>query len=279
MSVPTMKRCGWRRKRARQAGSSRPPGATSVRGGGDRDPRSGFNYNTVEAYDPTTNTWTTKAPMPTPRSHMAAGVVNDIIYVVGGSDGSTDLATVDLRFAIAILSRQGAGAARWRVLMRTRWWISMVVVLGVVGVATESRAQARISPMGPSFSIGGIGSAGASITGSNIGVTSGGLNKGLDLSINNKIYRAPSVNLRTSPPVSIRPTDDGRLRTRFGTADERTVNRATISMPAAGGGPPPGGGHGGETPHVHVHTSGDDGEQDCYFYRSDQHWHCYKVKK
>jgi len=40
---------------------------------------------TVEAYDPTTNTWTTKAPMPTPRENAVSGVVNGILYVAGGN--------------------------------------------------------------------------------------------------------------------------------------------------------------------------------------------------
>jgi len=36
------------------------------------------------AYDPLTDTWTTMAPMPTARSHMAVGAVADRILVVGG---------------------------------------------------------------------------------------------------------------------------------------------------------------------------------------------------
>jgi hypothetical protein len=39
---------------------------------------------TVEAYDPVTNTWTTKAPMPTARWLLAVGVVNGVLYAVGG---------------------------------------------------------------------------------------------------------------------------------------------------------------------------------------------------
>ena len=39
---------------------------------------------TVEAYDPATNTWTAKALMPTARNALAAGVVNGILYAVGG---------------------------------------------------------------------------------------------------------------------------------------------------------------------------------------------------
>ena len=37
-----------------------------------------------EAYDPNTDTWASKASMPTERQHMASVVVNDILYVVGG---------------------------------------------------------------------------------------------------------------------------------------------------------------------------------------------------
>jgi len=45
-------------------------------------------FGTVEAYDPATNNWTTKAPMPTPRYYVAVAVVNRILYAVGGNKGS-----------------------------------------------------------------------------------------------------------------------------------------------------------------------------------------------
>lgn len=38
----------------------------------------------VEAYDPATDTWTTKASMPTAREGLGVGVVNGILYAVGG---------------------------------------------------------------------------------------------------------------------------------------------------------------------------------------------------
>jgi hypothetical protein len=44
---------------------------------------------TLEAYNPTTNTWTTLEPMPTGRTLLAAGVVNGILYAVGGDDQGT----------------------------------------------------------------------------------------------------------------------------------------------------------------------------------------------
>ncbi len=39
---------------------------------------------TLEAYDPATDTWTTKAPMPTARADLAAAMVNGTLYAVGG---------------------------------------------------------------------------------------------------------------------------------------------------------------------------------------------------
>jgi len=44
------------------------------------------HLTTVEAYDPATNTWTTKAPMPGARSALQSAVVNGVIYVFGGDN-------------------------------------------------------------------------------------------------------------------------------------------------------------------------------------------------
>jgi N-acetylneuraminic acid mutarotase len=43
---------------------------------------------TNEVYDPATNTWETRSPMPTARNHVAVGVVNGKIYVIGGRLGN-----------------------------------------------------------------------------------------------------------------------------------------------------------------------------------------------
>ncbi len=40
--------------------------------------------NVNEVYDPATDSWETKAPMPAPRSQMTASTVDDKIYVIGG---------------------------------------------------------------------------------------------------------------------------------------------------------------------------------------------------
>lgn len=59
-------------------------------GGGDGVPgdHDGTPLSTVEAYDPMTNNWTTKAPMPTPRIGVRVGVANGIVYAVGGHNGA-----------------------------------------------------------------------------------------------------------------------------------------------------------------------------------------------
>ena len=41
-----------------------------------------------EVYDPATNSWRARSPMPTPRNHAAVGVVNNKIYVLGGRLGA-----------------------------------------------------------------------------------------------------------------------------------------------------------------------------------------------
>ncbi|GIV28885.1 MAG: hypothetical protein KatS3mg027_2699 [Bacteroidia bacterium] len=56
----------------------------------------GFHYflSTNEEYDPASNTWTTKAPMPTARADLAAASSGDgKIYAIGGWNGSYYLST------------------------------------------------------------------------------------------------------------------------------------------------------------------------------------------
>ncbi len=43
---------------------------------------------TVEEYDPATNSWRSRTPMPTPRNHAGVGVVGGKIYVIGGRLGA-----------------------------------------------------------------------------------------------------------------------------------------------------------------------------------------------
>lgn len=49
-----------------------------------RPSRAARSIGTNEAYDPETNKWSSRSPMPTPRNHTFAGAVNGKIYVIGG---------------------------------------------------------------------------------------------------------------------------------------------------------------------------------------------------
>jgi hypothetical protein len=53
--------------------------------GGDLGNASGGNpTNVTEVYDPSTDSWTTKAPMPTARFSLQANVIGDKMYLIGG---------------------------------------------------------------------------------------------------------------------------------------------------------------------------------------------------
>jgi uncharacterized repeat protein (TIGR03803 family) len=51
--------------------------------------------NLVQAYNPTTNTWTTKSAMPTARGSLAAALDGTAIYVIGGNGATLRLNTVE----------------------------------------------------------------------------------------------------------------------------------------------------------------------------------------
>jgi N-acetylneuraminic acid mutarotase len=68
----------------------------STRSGGGRIqnvpiPVTGGTVGTNEEYDPETDTWTTKAPMPTPRIDFAIAVCNNKIYCIGGAGGVNEV--------------------------------------------------------------------------------------------------------------------------------------------------------------------------------------------
>jgi N-acetylneuraminic acid mutarotase len=73
-------------------------GKLYVVGGNGPWPPSPPFYATLEMYDPGTDTWTTKTPMPTVRSAMGGAVINGKLDVVGGvlPPGSTPIATLEV---------------------------------------------------------------------------------------------------------------------------------------------------------------------------------------
>lgn len=70
------------------------------------DPTGNFGQN-VEAYDPATDTWTTKAKAPSVRYQDAGVVLNGLLYVVGGGTGTGFLGALEV---------YNARTDTWRVL-------------------------------------------------------------------------------------------------------------------------------------------------------------------
>lgn len=66
-------------------GASMHPGSTETSVHPARPHRA---LGTVEEYDPATNTWRARSPMPTARNHAAVGAVGGRIYVIGGRLGA-----------------------------------------------------------------------------------------------------------------------------------------------------------------------------------------------
>jgi len=69
-------------------GASTLPGASDPAIRFDGQPRDSV-LGTNEEYDPTTNTWKSRASMPTARNHFLTAAVGDKIYAIGGRLGST----------------------------------------------------------------------------------------------------------------------------------------------------------------------------------------------
>ena len=65
--------------------------------------RGGF-VGTNEEYDPVTDTWTYRSPMPTPRSDFAIAVYNNKIYCMGGVVGTEKVDVVFSRFVTSAVN-------------------------------------------------------------------------------------------------------------------------------------------------------------------------------
>ena len=77
-----------------------------------------INLSTVEEYDPTTDTWTKKADMPTARDNLSVSVVNEKIYAIGGATSTVNDTSLVEEYNPAIdawTKRNDMPTARWGV--------------------------------------------------------------------------------------------------------------------------------------------------------------------
>jgi N-acetylneuraminic acid mutarotase len=71
-------------------------GQLYVFGGLDVDPDGTYaNVNSVECFDPITNTWSFKSPMSLPRHGHAAVISDNVVYVAGGYTDTGQAATLE----------------------------------------------------------------------------------------------------------------------------------------------------------------------------------------
>ena len=83
----------------------------------------------VDEYDPTTNTWTQKADMPTARGHTNACVVDGKIYVIGGDAGPTGNMPIP---AVEVYDPATDTWTRKADMPRRRCWFSTCAVDGII---------------------------------------------------------------------------------------------------------------------------------------------------
>ena len=107
----------------------------------------GQDFSKVEVYDPTTDTWATRADMPTPRSHMTVSAVGGKIYAIGGG-------------ARIVAGRSG----KWLPLLEvydtaTNRWARAADLPTPRSVMSSSVVDGRIYVMGGAFSRGSASSA------------------------------------------------------------------------------------------------------------------------
>ncbi len=100
----------------------------------------GKGLATVEEYDPTTDTWTRKADIPTARGYLAklSPVVDGKIYIIGGANPA--IARVDVYNPISDMWSRGADMPTPRELLATVAWDGKIYAFG--GLSTLSNLRA-----------------------------------------------------------------------------------------------------------------------------------------
>ncbi|MBV9848563.1 MAG: hypothetical protein JO250_02630 [Armatimonadetes bacterium] len=128
--------------------------------GGVSGPNNTPTLNTAEAYNPATNTWSTKAPMPTARSAMAAETGADgRIYVYGGYNPNPELSN------LAVTEIYDPRTDTWASGPSLVFWQSYFAgaagrdgrLYAIAGFDPSSSFSRRVQVFTPSSGSGGVG--------------------------------------------------------------------------------------------------------------------------
>jgi len=145
----------------------------------------GSYLDSVEEYDPATDTWTTKTVMPTARSDHACAVVNSKIYVFGGYNGAYLDTVEEYNPATNSWATKTAMITARANLMAGAVSGKIFVIGGESGFAGMSTVE-EYNPSDDSWTTktsipGGTSSAGIGVVGSNIYIIGGYSGRILDV--------------------------------------------------------------------------------------------------
>jgi hypothetical protein len=113
--------------------------------------------NLCQRYDPSADTWTTMAPMPTPRGWMSAAYVRGRVYVVGGYSNTGAALTTNEEYTIAANSWTRRRPLPIAVLAHTTgvWRDSLIYVLGGMDGSYDPVETTQVyNPFTDSWAIG-----------------------------------------------------------------------------------------------------------------------------
>ena len=116
----------------------------------------GSSVSLCQRYDPVADTWTTMAPMPTPRAWIAAAYVRGKVYIVGGMTNTSEASTANEEHTIAANSWTGRRPLPESVLayMAGVWRDSLVYVCGGMGKNYDATRTVQVyNPFTDSWAI------------------------------------------------------------------------------------------------------------------------------
>lgn len=102
------------RRRFAHSAAAGPDGRIYVAGGAESNQTVGSELNIVDIYDPSTETWTEGAPMPTPRMFVGLAFGKDgLLYALGGGASEQVFTGLRVSTVLNVLEIYDPAANRW----------------------------------------------------------------------------------------------------------------------------------------------------------------------